>query len=207
MKKYDLENMTGAGCLLTLITAVITLAIGIPLTGAIARGLPAGRYPRLIFVLPILGVGLVVYAIGAGVARAMGKPLFQSNDPAKPREDGPPLPPKDPRPSEVQRGKPASSAGDFNVNGLTNVPPEKEAASAGRFDAIARTAFVHDRKDLCDSLVLEPESPVAQDELAYIAQRRLGGHAATGKPIMQSERKCHKCGNPIPEDARQDVLS
>ena len=79
MGKYDLENMTGSGCLLVLITAVLTLGVGIPVLKRFWESLPPGEYPQILFVGIIVGIGLGIFGMGSVVVNLMGKKVYRDD--------------------------------------------------------------------------------------------------------------------------------
>ena len=68
----DVKDLTGAGWLLIIVTIIGALGIGIPLLVAIEDALPAGRYPKIMFILPTLIIGALIFWGGSKLMRAKG---------------------------------------------------------------------------------------------------------------------------------------
>jgi hypothetical protein len=69
----DIKDLTAAGWLLLLATIIGALGLGIPTLVLLDQNLPPGRYPKLLFMIPTVVIGLAIFFGGARLLRAMGK--------------------------------------------------------------------------------------------------------------------------------------
>jgi hypothetical protein len=83
----SLEDLTPAGWFLTLMTVGGTVAAAYFYQDAWLSFFPPVKLPVIIFALPWIGIGLLVFALGAGVLSAIGVPVVNRNrDEGEPRQ-------------------------------------------------------------------------------------------------------------------------
>lgn len=75
----DVKDLTGAGWLLILLTIIGALGLGIPILVMIDNALPPGRYPKILFILPTLIIGALIFWGGSALMRAKGIAVTKRN--------------------------------------------------------------------------------------------------------------------------------
>lgn len=90
LMNINLSDLTLVGWLLTLATIGIIVVLMIFSGGIWNDLLPPGRYPALLLAVPGLLIGILFFAIGALVLKAVGQPVMKPGPKEEPRNSEPP---------------------------------------------------------------------------------------------------------------------
>lgn len=75
----NLEDLNLAGWLLVGMVVLASLGGGIPLMFLLMSWLPEGRYPRILFMAPMLVIAAVVFFVGRAILGLLGIRIMRSS--------------------------------------------------------------------------------------------------------------------------------